>query len=123
MAIPNLEAMNHVGQAIQALLLNSGITITHTAKHMGIQRSTLYNLFEKSRWPLHRVQAVERLTHQDLRALYPQSELPSPNSYGINREQNLFLQEEIKRYQGLVDEAWEEIARLRQTIIKLTHKK
>lgn len=114
--------MKHVGHTIQALLLDSGISITHTAKHIGIQRSTLYNLFEKSRWPLHRIQAVERLTHQDLRALYPQSEFTSPNSYGINREQNLFLQEEVKRYQGLLDEAWEEIARLRQTIAKFTRK-
>jgi hypothetical protein len=108
--------MKHVGHAIQALLLNSGISITHTAKHMGIQRSTLYNLFERPRWPLHRVQAIENLTRQDLRALYPQSEGSTPLAYGISREQNLFLQEEVKRYRAMLEEAWEEIAKLKEII-------
>ncbi len=112
--------MKHAGHTIQALLINSGISITHTAKHMGIQRSTLYNLFERPRWPLHRIQAVERLTHQDLRSIYPHSEFSAPISYDISREQNLFLQEEVKRQQGLLDEAWEEIARLRETVTKFT---
>jgi len=110
--------MKHAGHAIQSLLLHNGISVTHTAKHMGIQRSTLYNLFEKPHWPLHRIQAIERLTHQDLRTLYPQSEYTSPNSYEFRLEQNKFLQEEISQYKSLLDEAWQEIAKLQEIIAK-----
>jgi hypothetical protein len=85
---------------------------------MGIQRSTLYNLFERPQWPLHRIQAIERLTNRDLRSLYPHSEISAPFSYTINREQAIFLQEEVKRYRGLLDEAWMEIAKLQDIIEK-----
>lgn len=108
--------MKHVGHDIQRLLLENGISITHTAKYMGIQRSTLYNLFERPQWPLHRVQAIERLTNRDLRSLYPHSDIAAPNSYIINREQGIFLQEEVKRYRSMLDEAWIEIDRLRAII-------
>lgn len=108
--------MKHAGHAIKHLLLENGISITHTAKYMGIQRSTLYNLFERPKWHLHRIQAIEGLTNRDLRSLYPHSDTSAPTSYSIKREQSLFLQEEVKRYRDLLEEAWMEIARLQDII-------
>jgi len=101
--------MKHAGQIICQKVKESGIRISHIAKHLKVQRATLYNLFEREIWPAHRIRSVEALLHIDLSDLYSKEPIPQENPYFLTPDQAQTLLKEREEYRRLYLEAMEQV--------------
>jgi len=117
LAFPNLESMKHSGRLIAMLIKEQGITITHAAKFLGVQRATMYSLFNKPVWPLHRIRVMEQLLRTSLADHYPQGVTASSEYPRIYTQLDLnLLQEALWNYENKVTQLKEEIASLKKQL-------
>lgn len=101
--------MKHAGRIVSQKIKESGISISHVAKHLKVQRATLYNLFERETWPEHRLRAIEGLLHLDLSDLYPKETLRKNNPFFLTPEQAQALLKEREEYRRLYLEAIDQV--------------
>ena len=101
--------MKHAGRIVSQKIKESGISISHVAKHLKVQRATLYNLFERETWPGHRLRAIEGLLHLDLSDLYPKETLRKNNPFFLTPEQAQALLKEREEYRRLYLEAIDQV--------------
>ena len=106
---PILGIMKHAGQIISQKIKESGISISYVAKHLKVQRATLYNLFEREIWPAHRLRAIEALLHIDLSDLYPKEPLHKDNPFFLTPEQAQTLLKEREEFRRLYLEAMNQL--------------
>lgn len=106
---PILGIMKHAGQIISQKIKESGISISYVAKHLKVQRATLYNLFEREMWPAHRLRTIEALLHIDLSDLYPKEPLHKDNPFFLTPEQAQTLLKEREEFRRLYLEAMDQL--------------
>ncbi|MFM7497707.1 MAG: hypothetical protein ACKOQP_02660 [Bacteroidota bacterium] len=106
---PILGYMKHAGQVISLKVKESGISISHVARFLKVQRTTVYNLFEKETWPIHRLREIEALLHLDLSDLYPKEVPTKEDPYFLTPDQARVLMEEREEFRRLYLEAIDQV--------------
>jgi predicted transcriptional regulator len=101
--------MKHAGRIISHKVKESGISISHVARYLKVQRTTVYNLFEKEMWPIHRLREMESLLHLDLSDLYPKEIPNKEDTYFLTPDQARVLMEEREEFRRLYLEAIDQI--------------
>jgi len=88
--------LRHDGEILKKLIGNGGVPISRIAKQLGVDRSTIYRMFERTDIPVEVLLKIGKVLNKDMSTFFPevvQAIQEPPGSYSSPKSYSELLEE------------------------------